>query len=78
MQDVSRILSVAGAFLMASYAGIASGKPECDKACLEGIGDQYRAAYVKHDPTRAPIARHVRFTENNGNAVPGCELGHGD
>ena len=37
----------------------------CDKACMESIGDQYRAAYVKHDPSLAPFARHVRFSENN-------------
>jgi hypothetical protein len=37
----------------------------CDKACLEGIGDRYRAAYVKHDPKLAPIAPRPRFTENN-------------
>ena len=39
--------------------------PACDKACLEGIGDKYRAAYVKHDPGLAPISKRVRFTENN-------------
>lgn len=65
MHDVSRILAMAGSLLMATYAGGAPAKPDCDKACLESIGDQYRAAYVKHDPTRAPIARDVRFTENN-------------
>jgi hypothetical protein len=37
----------------------------CDKSCMEHIADQYRAAYLKHDPTLAPIAKHVRFTENN-------------
>ena len=37
----------------------------CDKACMEAIGDKYRAAYVKHDPKLAPFARKVRFTENN-------------
>lgn len=37
----------------------------CDKACLENIGDRYRAAYVKHDPSLVPIAKQVRFTENN-------------
>lgn len=37
----------------------------CDKACLEHIGDEYRAAYVKHDRTLAPFAHKVRFTENN-------------
>lgn len=37
----------------------------CDKACLEKIGDQYRAAYLKHDRALAPFARKVRLTENN-------------
>jgi hypothetical protein len=37
----------------------------CDKKCMEGIGDQYRAAYLKHDPKLAPFASKVRFTENN-------------
>jgi hypothetical protein len=40
-------------------------KSDCDKACLEAIGDQYRAAYVKHDAKAAPFAKKVRFTENN-------------
>ncbi|MFM1887157.1 MAG: hypothetical protein RL026_2314 [Pseudomonadota bacterium] len=37
----------------------------CDKACLEGIAEQYRQAYLKRDPSAAPIAKRVRFTENN-------------
>jgi hypothetical protein len=36
-----------------------------DKAALEKIGDSYRAAYVAHDPARAPISPRVRFSENN-------------
>ena len=39
--------------------------PACNKACLEGIADQYRAAYLAHDPSKAPFAARVRFTENN-------------
>ena len=38
---------------------------DCDKKCLENIGDQYRAAYLKHDPKLAPFAKKVRFVENN-------------
>lgn len=49
---------------MASLASV-SFAAKCDKKCLEEIGDQYRAAYVKHDPKLAPFARKVRFTENN-------------
>lgn len=37
----------------------------CGHACLERIGDRYRAAYLKHDPRLAPIAPSVRFSENN-------------
>jgi hypothetical protein len=47
--------------LTADRAAAAGG---CDQACLERIGDQYRAAYVKHDRTLAPFSPHVRFTEN--------------
>lgn len=52
------------AVAMAAFAS-ASFAASCDKQCLENIGDQYRAAYVKHDPSLAPFARNVRFTENN-------------
>lgn len=37
----------------------------CDRPCLEHIADQYRVAYLKHDPSQAPISKRVRFTENN-------------
>ena len=38
---------------------------DCDKACLETIADQYRAAYLQHNPATAPIAAAVRFSENS-------------
>ena len=59
------------ALLWAAVIGIsgasagARARGACDDACLLKLGDQYRAAYVKHDRTQAPFARHVRFTENN-------------
>jgi hypothetical protein len=37
----------------------------CDKKCMEGIADQYRAAYLKHNPKLAPFASKVRYSENN-------------
>ena len=39
--------------------------PACGAQCLEAIADRYRAAYLAHDPSRAPFAGVVRFTENN-------------
>ena len=37
----------------------------CGHACLEKIGDQYRAAYAARNPKLAPFAAKVRFSENN-------------
>lgn len=46
-------------------SGTASAQQACDKACLEAIADDYRAAYIAHDPSLAPFAGDVRYTENN-------------
>ena len=37
----------------------------CDRACLEGVMDQYLAAVVAHDPKRAPLSKDVKYTEND-------------
>jgi hypothetical protein len=37
----------------------------CDRACLIGIADQYLAALVAHDPSKAPMAQNARFTEQS-------------
>ncbi len=50
---------------MLAMAGAAHAAAPCGKTCLEEIGARYRAAYLAHDPAQAPIARTVRFTENN-------------
>lgn len=56
--------------LLALAAALAAGTlsmeaAACDKQCLEHIAGQYRTAYLAHDPSRAPFAAKVRFTENN-------------
>lgn len=56
-------LSAVLALILAAPQGHAA--PACGKICLETIADQYRAAYVKHDPELAPFAAKVRFSENN-------------
>ena len=35
----------------------------CDKACLNGIADQYLIALAAHDPAKAPMAPGAKFTE---------------
>lgn len=36
----------------------------CDRACLEGVMNQYLAALVAHDPKRVPLSDDVMYTEN--------------
>ena len=51
--------------LAAPLLGATAAQAACDDGCLRRIADQYRAAYVHHDPTQAPFAARVRFMENN-------------
>lgn len=37
---------------------------DCDRACLNDIVDQYLASVASHDPSKAPLARDVKFSEN--------------
>jgi len=63
---VARALWVALISAPLLYAhSITANAAACDRPCLEHIADQYRAAYLKHDPSGAPISKRVRFTENN-------------
>jgi hypothetical protein len=56
-------LLLVGAWALAGSAR-AAAPADCDRACLSGILDQYLAAMVAHDASRAPLARKVRYTEN--------------
>jgi hypothetical protein len=69
---VSKTASAFGAAValaFGAFAPHAAAAADCDKKCLESIGDQYRAAYLKHDPKLAPISKKVRFSENNAEMV---------
>jgi hypothetical protein len=37
----------------------------CDRSCLSKMLDDYMAALAAHDPSRLPLAKDVRFSENN-------------
>ncbi|MBZ5695557.1 MAG: hypothetical protein LAN36_09370 [Acidobacteriia bacterium] len=37
---------------------------DCDRACLNGFVDDFLAALVAHDPSRLPLGREVKYTEN--------------
>jgi hypothetical protein len=49
------------------FTGIAAAQSksaQCDRQCLEGFVNQYLAAMVAHDASKAPFAAKARITEN--------------
>jgi hypothetical protein len=52
-------------------APAAAQNPRCDRACLEGIANQYLQAMVAKDPKKAPLAGTVTYTENGVRLLPG-------
>jgi hypothetical protein len=46
-----------------AQGGKATSGP-CDRMCLQGLVDQYLAALVAHDPSRLPLTKNARYTEN--------------
>ena len=42
----------------------ASAQGKCDRACLEGIAEQYLDALVAKDPKKLSLASNVKYTEN--------------
>jgi hypothetical protein len=41
-----------------------SAAADCDRKCLNGLMDAYRAALIEHDASRLPLAPGARYTEN--------------
>jgi hypothetical protein len=59
---ITKVLLTMIIFALSAYAA-AAAEP-CDRACLEGFVNQYLAAVVAHDPSRLPLTRNARYTEN--------------
>lgn len=64
MKQLLPLCALAMASALLPAAAPAAGSELCNADCLSAIADQYRAAYVAHDRSKAPFASHVRFTEN--------------
>src|SRR5580765_8173736 len=54
-----------GSFVPRANAGTGPIPLNCNRACLEGLVDQYLAAVVAHDPKRLPLSADVKYTEND-------------
>jgi hypothetical protein len=55
---------IAGVPMLRVSASIGSIPLNCNRACLEGVVDQYLTALVKHDPKGLPLSEDVIYTEN--------------
>src|SRR5215472_6752510 len=55
------LLLISGAV---SISVMQAADESCERACLNRIVDQYLSALVAHDPSRLPLAKNVRFTED--------------
>jgi hypothetical protein len=67
----SKLFAIA-ALLAAGVAMAPAADSTCDRACLEGFVNQYLAALVAQYPSKLPLAKNARYTEN------GQELKLGD
>jgi hypothetical protein len=50
-------------------AAVATPDEPCDRACLEGLVEQYFDAMIAHDPAQVPLTDDFRMTEN-GQRLP--------
>jgi hypothetical protein len=67
------VVGLLAVVLLVSASGNLGAAETCDRACLEGLVDQYLDAMFAHDPHKAPFAAVVGFTENGQK----LELGDG-
>lgn len=68
MREVSAaalVILVAAFILPKTGRARAPEAPVCSAACMEKIAHEYLVAYGKHDPSLAPIAGNVRYSEND-------------
>lgn len=68
MRRKFRMSGLLGLFLLGFAACVpraaSAAEPSCDRACLTGFVDQYLAAMVAHDPSKLPLGKNVKFTED--------------
>ena len=74
------VLSCAFAISTRNRARVFASEPRpaasnnCDRACLDGFVDQYLKALAAHDPSKLPLAKNVKFTEDGVELKPGDGL----
>ena len=70
--------AAAAVLLIAGFARppkpAAAATADCDRECLNHFVDQYLDAVVAHDPSKLPLAKSVKFTEDGVRLEPGDGL----
>jgi hypothetical protein len=61
---IRRLLGFAGVLYLLWSARSASAATDCDRRCLLDIASAYMDSLSANDPAGAPLAAHVRSTEN--------------
>jgi hypothetical protein len=65
MRVLSAVLAVSAvAAILAQPARLDAATAACDRACLADVMTRYLDSLVTHDPSHAPLADNVRFTED--------------
>jgi hypothetical protein len=69
MRATFAMFAVAAAIIIGSFSTRVSGSTgpiplNCDRGCLETLIDQYLKALVAHDPSKLPLSKDVKYTEN--------------
>ena len=62
---VAVTLVLTGTFGSRIDASIGPIPLNCNRACLEGVVNQYLDAVIAHDPKKVPLSADVKYTENN-------------
>ena len=66
---MAKTLILVGLALASGLTAQTAKSGACDRACLEGLVDQYLDAMTAHDPKLAPLAKNVKFTEDGQKLV---------
>src|SRR6186997_1138542 len=69
MRSTLTVVALAIVLVTGSFTARVSGSTgplplNCDRACLEGLIDQYLAAVVAHDSSKLPLSKDVKYSEN--------------
>src|SRR5262245_22028965 len=60
------LLVIAGRVFTPALIAQATPVPaDCNRACLEGLMEQYIAALLAHDPKRLPLSADVKYSEQD-------------